>query len=294
MQALCARDQLIHDVSADAIHRSLLLSLEKVQSSCISRVSLASCALDMALLRALGPCFHDKYDSTPEKLKDALAAIKMVTAEAAASAEAASDAGTMKCVGQLCERALMEARIPGSDCLTHKARLAHLADALFVCGVRLTPKTFLVQSLADAVEVMAVEASCQLWYLKQPHLQRGQGIFLISSAAECAKFFAPDNLTKTDDKKAMVLQKSVHPPSLIGGRKFGLRVHLLIVFPPLHFMPGLDHNRHFVAWVHSDAVLTICGSPYDVECKDLLTHIVSGSFLNLHIVFRSSLTLTWS
>eukprot|EP00966_Prymnesium_polylepis_P185584 4301878-Prymnesium_polylepis.1 len=172
-----------------------------------------------------------------------------------------------------------------------------------------TPPTTLVhdlQGVAHAVEAAASGAGGgtegggrALWYLKQPGLQRGQGITILSETAQAA----PVLMAAEESGEAaagLVLQRAVAPPALINGRKFGLRVHLLLVLPPPAVAAegggsagggsagGGDGGgsgggvaavagRPLVAWVHGDAVLTMCGSAYDEARTDAMTHITCTS-----------------
>ena len=245
-----------------------MISLEKERVARGAILSAPAFALDKALLYAI--CCN--RGSGPS---DAVTQTK--------DAAAMADAVGALCVGQLCERALVEARVPGTECLTHKGRLALLTA---MPGEEIAPPTTLVRSTADLTAVMGAAEHGQLWYLKHPLLQRGQGISIISSATEGAKLIAAEHSgegARGDAPAALVLQRAVDPPALIDGCKFGLRVHLLIVCPPSAAEVSATSDAAaaagvpIVAWVHDDAVLTICGAPYDTTRTDSLTHITCTS-----------------
>ena len=258
--------------AADAVHQSLERSMELQEGRDAS--SSVAMLLDRALLRAICPRLSG--GSTSEAVA--------LAREAAAGADGS---GAGKCIGPLCERALVEARIPGTDCLTHKAKLARLVAAMRADGDAVTPPTTLVHSMAELVEAMGGqgeakvgEGAAGLWFLKQPHLQRGQGIKILASAAEGAQMLATAEAGSGEEARAaLVLQRAVEPPALLNGAKFGLRVHLLLVSPPRTSDVPLPTSTDWplVAWVHNDAVLTICGAPYNADRTDALTHITCTS-----------------
>ncbi|KAL1521634.1 hypothetical protein AB1Y20_021292 [Prymnesium parvum] len=239
--------------AADRALRTLAASLETSGAS----------ELDHALLQAICP---------------AGASGRGVTDAISTAARAASAGDAARCVGELCERALVEPRVRGTEALTHKAKLARLVAAMAGGGRRCrTPHTTLVHSAEHVAAAMGSGAGgggSGLWYLKRPGLQRGQGITILSDAAHALPVFAAAAVS-SEAEAGLVLQRAVDPPALIDGRKFGLRVHLLLVLPSEATAPL--GARRLVRWVHDDAVLTLCGAPYDARKTDAMTHITCTS-----------------
>jgi hypothetical protein len=142
----------------------------------------------------------------------------------------------------------------------NKARLArslHAADhAHDVC-----PRSFAVSSKQEAkVAVLKVqEHASELFYFKDPSVQRGQGITLLRDWADVEEFKA----------RVMVVQKAVRP-LLIGGYKFGVRVNALCVQWP-------QGGGLVSVFVFEEGIWTRCGEKYDESSLDLAVHVASSS-----------------
>jgi tetratricopeptide (TPR) repeat protein len=191
-----------------------------------------------------------------------------------AATRAAAAAGDA--VGDLCVRSLVEASVPGIHALVHKAHLARFLQAEGLA--HLAPPSALVRTMAEveaAMEQLEEREGVQmatsgppLWFLKHPRIDRGQGIAILTAPAEAAPM-----LGAHADGEALVLQLGVPRPALLGGHKFGLRVHALVVVGAADV--SADHG--VAVWVHDDAVLTRCGAALDGGRADALTHVACTS-----------------
>jgi hypothetical protein len=82
-------------------------------------------------------------------------------------------------------------------------------------------------------EVRAAMAVCNegqgagVWYLKDPHMQRGQGVVVFHK--DQPEQWAAVEKALASRRKPHVLQPAVVDLALIDGRKFGLRIHALVV-----------------------------------------------------------------
>jgi len=76
----------------------------------------------------------------------------------------------------------MSLSIPGAKHLAHKALLA---TALKTTGHEaVAPETHLVRGEADVAKVMDATPPGEVWFLKNPAMQRGQGVFIIRKSEE--------------------------------------------------------------------------------------------------------------
>jgi len=164
-------------------------------------------------------------------------------------------------VDPTCLAGIMSLSIPGAKHLAHKALLFKaLVDA---GAAEVAPETFLVQTDAELTKAMEGHpAAGNSWFLKNPAMQRGQGVFVIRTPEE-----ARGKLAK-GQRDPWVLQPAVDPQALIQGRKFGLRVHALVALRQGH-PPAL--------YVFRETVLTLCGAAYDPSSNDALVQITCTS-----------------
>ncbi len=83
--------------------------------------------------------------------------------------------------------------------------------------------------------------------------------------------------------KQFVLQRAVQNLCLLDGRKFGLRIHALLVLAPKSGLTAnMDGSRsgiswHWVGYTFREAVLTKAGAVFDKGATDILTHITCTS-----------------
>ncbi|KAH9258092.1 hypothetical protein BASA81_003655 [Batrachochytrium salamandrivorans] len=164
---------------------------------------------------------------------------------------------------QLSEQFLLNCHFPDSHGLIHKVSLYRNTQAI---NPHVLPRSTICKRWQDVVLEPGV-----LYFLKNPAVQRGQGILLARSESTLPEhlqaFFPPS----PGAGQEFLLQEAVHPPLLMmpGGYKFGLRTHALLVQFP--------HQRCRSVFVFRESILTRCWSPYDVVSTEALVHISSTS-----------------
>ena len=193
---------------------------------------------------------------------------------------------TSACISEESLRAVACASVLGSSEITHKGRLYRNLVAAGLEG--LAPKTFLISSLVECEEAMGLsagdpDARCHLvWFLKDPHMQRAQGVHIIRTRSQMESVFRKIRETSAGDDedevraripKEFCLQPHVRNPALINGRKFGLRVHALVVYNG----PCEKERGSGSLFVFNEAILTICGAEYDPEDVRPLVQITCTS-----------------
>eukprot|EP00049_Salpingoeca_infusionum_P019309 m.361348 g.361348 ORF g.361348 m.361348 type:complete len:440 (+) comp19497_c0_seq1:202-1521(+) len=98
-----------------------------------------------------------------------------------------------------------------------------------------------------------------VWIMKPVGSAQGKGIFLISKLSEVMEFkkdtrFQPDASSKDDGPKAYIVQRYISNPYLIGGKKFDLRLYVLVTsYNPL------------VYWVYREGFARFSGYPFSME-----------------------------
>lgn len=173
-------------------------------------------------------------------------------------------------VSQLCLEALLHVKLPGAIELAHKGRLAANLQAKgdeFACiappslRVRKDNMTDLPSGCRWDEGVWGGGQVNRLWYLKDPHQQRGQGVHIVS-CLEAMKEMMEDN-------KEYILQPSLSSPCLLDERKFGLRVHAMIVYWPMGHTASVYCFR--------ESILTKTAKKFDPSDYSLLNQITCTS-----------------
>lgn len=252
--------------------------------------------LDRALQKILYLMSYEEKELVPSgseednKIKEALSAIQ----------ESLFDEKTISAssetVSKLCLSALFTVELPGSKHLAHKAFLAKALKNASMLGVS-APETFLVSSFEEFLEIVsrnAVDQPASCWYLKDPMVQRGQGVDVVLTRTLLEEGPEKERIALKFEKKKSVspsdpsfcLQPAVEPLHLLDGRKYGLRVHLMVVFVNRTALLGKDISNEeekrkekydrFV-FVANESVLTKCGAVYDPEDTSALSQITCTS-----------------
>ena len=108
------------------------------------------------------------------------------------------------------------------------------------------------------------ENSGKLWFLKDPALQRGQGISILKAP------FSDDTISRKMKKGRRYCLQECVTPKLLNGRKFGVRIH---VFVMLH----LRAKNTVSVYMLPDGILTMCGKHYEISDTSALNQITCTS-----------------
>ena len=225
----------------------------------------------VALLRRTQAVYTSKYpeDLVGAKLFAMLEEIHMAgendTQVVAAPVDSGADFSQMyhsqQTLSLACEAFLLHTAVDSPDVLAHKVKIA---EALQRAGHEsIAPDTHIVSNAAEVHALLNESEESTMWYLKDPAVQRGQGISLIDRSASLEELSK-----KMVSARRYCLQKAVRP-LLLHGRKFGIRIHVFVVKP--------QHLEELRVFVSSDGILTLCGAKYDGQSRDLLTHITCTS-----------------
>jgi len=206
-------------------------------------------------------CLQDAAKFIQEPLAQSLALLLCGDTEQAVSILSKQAGSLGKDVDATCLASIMNATVPGAKQFAHKALLA---SALAKSGKQeLAPKTWLVKNEED-VKAIFSEGSVHAagYFVKNPAVNRGQGVSIVHTLEQA---LAVPGLSAA--KEAWVVQLAVDPPMLIRERKFGLRVHALVVIAA-----GTPH-----LYIFRESILTLCGAEYDLAKDDSLVHVACTS-----------------
>jgi len=158
----------------------------------------------------------------------------------------------------LLENLLLHLSVNNAEQLAHKCLAAeHFAHVTSL--KRFLPETHICCSRDDVLDVLDVKTK-GLWYLKDPAIQRGQGITIIKTPLD-------SSVPKFSFSGRMCLQKGIPPLLLEDGRKFGIRMHVFLKFcGPL-----------IQVFMCDDGILTKCANKFSSDETSLQTHITCTS-----------------
>lgn len=128
----------------------------------------------------------------------------------------------------------------------------------------LVPATY---SVASDLSLLSEEFRRRsgLWIVKPTNRSQGRGIFIIGKWSQLTRWLREK--AAADDTNPFIVSRYVDPPLLIGGRKFDLRLYVLVLsYKPL------------VAYLHRQGFARFCStkySPANIDEDDLGCHITN-------------------
>lgn len=129
------------------------------------------------------------------------------------------------------------------------------------------------ESLGNAGSSQSTSQDHPTWVAKASNANRGEHLYLASSVDELVASVRSAALEGDEKIIEWVVQRYIHPPLLLHGRKFHLRAHLL-----LSGCPCCGTTR---AWLHEKSIVALASSvsydndvPGESRCKHLTNHCV--------------------
>ncbi|KAI6213640.1 Tubulin--tyrosine ligase-like protein 9 [Aphelenchoides besseyi] len=122
-----------------------------------------------------------------------------------------------------------------------------------------------------------------IWIMKPVSGAQGRGIFLFKKLKDITEWKKKDRRTDADTEP-YVVQSYIHRPYLIGGKKFDVRLYILVTsFRPLF------------AWVHREGFARFSHSRYSLEsCEDAYVHLTNVAIAKSAVDYDPERGLKWS
>ena len=155
------------------------------------------------------------------------------------------------------------------------ATASSLLPLTFVVHVQLTDETQTAESneLKPDFELVAFREAAQaarqrgegsMWICKSPPLNRGRGIYVFKTPRAVEQFLKKRALASRKNR-TWVVQKYLETPLLLGGRKFDIRMLVLVT---------ADHR----VYMYRDSYVRTASSAYDASnTKDSAIHLVNDA-----------------
>uniref|UniRef100_A0A8C5PGQ5 Tubulin tyrosine ligase like 10 n=1 Tax=Leptobrachium leishanense TaxID=445787 RepID=A0A8C5PGQ5_9ANUR len=142
------------------------------------------------------------------------------------------------------------------------------------------PETFRLDITSEKESFFSLYEDGQTWICKPTGLNQGRGIFLLKTQEQvtelCCQLQAVNEHVKRPHYKgpqARIVQRYIHNPLLLGGRKFDVRSYLLIA----------STEPYFVFFRHGYARLTC--NYYDPKSDDLTGHLTNQYMQKKHPLY---------
>ena len=144
-------------------------------------------------------------------------------------------------------------------------------------SVNYIPTTFVIENgiLVSNIKQlekfkMMSEKSCK-WYLKEDNGYGGKNIQILKNCKDFTKYIKSN--------KKYVLQHDVHNPMLYDGRKFDIRIYVIVVYI----------NSKYYYYVHPTSAIRISAFPYDSTSTDINNNLTNCS---IHDKFKYNNLIT--
>ncbi|KAL0212315.1 hypothetical protein RCL1_005941 [Eukaryota sp. TZLM3-RCL] len=103
-----------------------------------------------------------------------------------------------------------------------------------------------------------------LWILKPSARAQGSGVFIVNKMSQLQKFTKRwANVSNVSAKDSYVASRYIHNPLLVGGRKFDLRLYVLVT-----------SYRPLQAYLHRHGFARFCTQPYSLDMSTLDNHFM--------------------
>lgn len=162
---------------------------------------------------------------------------------------------------------------PNPDIITRKTNLVRSLRKYIHNPYEIIPKTYILNDENNEIEIFLKDlekSTKDIWIVKPEYLYSGQGIELFDNLEDIVNHI--DNVQKKG-KDEWVIQKYINNPLLMNGRKFDIRINVLV-------------TKDFDIYVNPNGFIRTISSLYypfltGDKFKDKLTHITNHSVQKL-------------
>lgn len=160
--------------------------------------------------------------------------------------------------------------IYSSNCITTKAGLVNSLRSYFGCSGlqqmstefrQFFPETYRLGDFREQEKLLNIIGEEELWICKPTNSNQGKGIFLIKGKQDLLNYI--ERRRKNQSRSTRIVQRYISQPLLLHGRKFDIRVYLLVA-----------SSRPYNVFFHT-GYLRLAVNTYDDLSDDLTTHLTN-------------------
>lgn len=186
---------------------------------------------------------------------------------------------------QLIEGKQLANHIPSSACITTKSGLLNSLRAYYNANCfkespngmsKFFPETYRLGDCREREKLLNIIGDDELWICKPTNCNQGKGIFLIKGKQELLNYIEKKKKNGKNNISSRIIQRYIASPLLIQGRKFDIRVFMLI-----------GSTRPYNVFFHS-GYLRLSVNLYDTESRDLKTHLTNQYVQKRHPNYSES------
>lgn len=182
--------------------------------------------------------------------------------------------------------------IPSSSCITTKSGLLNSLRSYFGSHghkeseselATFFPETYRLEDCREKEKLLTAMGDPELWICKPTNLNQGKGIFLFYGKKELVDYLEKRKQKNKMRASSRIVQRYIEKPFLIHGRKFDIRVYLLV-----------GSTRPYNVFFHN-GYLRLAVNEYDITSQDLSTHLTNQYVQKKHPNYQTSKNDTvWS
>ena len=162
--------------------------------------------------------------------------------------------------------------ISSSSCITTKSGLLNSLRSYFGSSAfkepssefkKFFPETYRLGDCREQEKLLSTIGKDELWICKPTNSNQGKGIFLIKGKQELVDYIDRRKRLNKTRPSSRIVQRYISSPLLLHGRKFDIRVYLLV-----------GSSRPYNVFFHS-GYLRLAVNTYDNGSDDLTTHLTN-------------------
>ncbi len=156
----------------------------------------------------------------------------------------------------------------GSFSLKYEQGCIHSNIRVFVQDLARDPSAFIPQEFVPVTYLLPADYTLfveefrrnpnAMWIMKPTSRSQGKGIFIINKLAQIKKWSTTSKWAQMPLKEAYVVSRYIENPLLIGGKKFDLRIYVLVT-----------NYRPLKAYQYVHGFARFCNAKYNTDMGDI-------------------------